>query len=180
MVSFMILVSFGYQLWTSLDSESYIYQTYRVYSTWPQDQKHDPYFTPWARYHSHGIGILFGWIILNERKHGSIRNWLDKQKVWAKYLMITSAWMVSLGLMWFTVWGPNLCFRVNWKEHPNFWSINSRTFDNYTNLCLKSTVQSMNLHFRVALPVRMGESIGLPLQYGTHQYALFGALVLGC
>ena len=125
-VSILTLISIGYQIWTSYDSQSYIYQTYRIYSAWPNDRKHDPYFTPWARYHSHGIGILFGWTILNERKNQTIKIWLNRQKSVLKWLIIGSAWACALGLMWITIWLPNSCFRVNWKKDSSYWSINSR------------------------------------------------------
>ena len=64
-----ISVSIGHNLWASLDSHDYIGQTYKIYSAWPADRKHDPYFPVWARYHSHGVGVLFGWFLLEERRN---------------------------------------------------------------------------------------------------------------
>ena len=66
MVLFCISGSMAHNIWASYVSKEYIAQTYRVFTQWPQDRELDVYIPPWARYHSHGVGVLFGWVLLSQ------------------------------------------------------------------------------------------------------------------
>ena len=80
MVSALIIGSMTQNMYSSFVYKNYILQTYRIMTSWPsQDRALDPYYPPWARYHSHGVGVLFGWLLLAERKNGLISRFLDRR-----------------------------------------------------------------------------------------------------
>ena len=85
-----------------------------------KDRELDPYMPPWARYHSHGVGVLFGWLLLSERKNQVISKFLRKRRALIRVAIIFATWFVTLGTFWFIVFGLNYCFKVNWVEEGNF------------------------------------------------------------
>lgn len=96
-----------------------ISQTYRIYSSWPTDRKHDPYFPPWARYHSHGVGVLFGWLILQQRRSLTFTKCFRRRRL-LKALVILVLWGISLTFLWLGLFGIDSCFRVTYKNEPAF------------------------------------------------------------
>lgn len=119
-VTFCICGSMAHNMYSSFVSESYILQTYRILTQWPNDRELDPYMPPWARYHSHGVGVLFGWLLLSERKNQVISKFLRKRRTLIRVALILATWIVTLGTFWFIVFGLNYCFKVNWVEEGNF------------------------------------------------------------
>ena len=111
-----ISVSVGHNLWASLDLNAYISQTYKIYSAWPADRKHDPYFPVWARYHSHGVGILFGWFLLEERKNQFFSKFLGRRGGLVKFLIVLGLYSVAVFTLYFPIYGINACFHVEWED----------------------------------------------------------------
>ena len=111
-----ISVSIGHNLWASLDSHDYIGQTYKIYSAWPADRKHDPYFPVWARYHSHGVGVLFGWFLLEERRNQFFSKFLGRRRGLVKLLIILGLYSVGIFALYFPIYGINACFHVEWED----------------------------------------------------------------
>ena len=111
----------AHNMYSSFVYKNYILQTYRIITSWPsQDRALDPYYPPWARYHSHGIGVLFGWLLLAERKRSLISNFLNRRSPVMRYAIIAATWIVTLGTLWFVIFGINYCFKVNWTEEGKF------------------------------------------------------------
>ena len=75
---------------------------------------------PWARYHSHGVGVLFGWLLLSERKNQVISKFLRKRRTLVRLALILVTWVIVLATFWFIIFGLNYCFKVNWVEEGNF------------------------------------------------------------
>ena len=119
MVLFGIMGSWGHNYWSSKDGERIgspmIEQTYRIYSSWQTDRKHDPYFPPWARYHSHGVGVLFGWLILEQRKN-QIFTKIFRNRLLTRVITVTILWGISLTFLWLSLFGIDSCFRVTLKN----------------------------------------------------------------
>lgn len=124
LVLFCTCGSIAHNMYSSLVSKNYIFQTYRVYTAWPQDRLLDPYMPPWARYHSHGVGVLFGWVLLAERRNKIISSFLNRRKTMVRFALVSFAWIVTLASLWWLIFGPNYCFRVNWTEEGKFMSKN--------------------------------------------------------
>ena len=124
MVIFGICGSIGHNMWSSLVSENWIYQTYRIITFVPEERELDPYGPPWARYHSHGIGVLFGWALLAERRTGIISKFLKSRTKFRRSGLVLFVWAVTLTSLWWTIFGINYCFRVNWIEDNKILSRN--------------------------------------------------------
>ena len=124
MVCFGICGSIGHNMWSSLVSKNWIYHTYRILTFVPEERELDPYGPPWARYHSHGVGVLFGWLLLAERKNGIISRLLKRWSKATRFALILFAWIATLASLWFVVFGINYCFRVNWLEENKILSRN--------------------------------------------------------
>ena len=124
LVMFCTCGSIAHNMYSSLVSKNYIFQTYRVYTAWPQDRLLDPYMPPWARYHSHGVGVLFGWVLLAERRNKIISSFLNRRKTMVRFALVSAAWIATLASLWWLIFGPNYCFRVNWTEEGKFMSKN--------------------------------------------------------
>lgn len=120
LVLFCISGSMAHNMYSSFVSESYILQTYRIMTQWPQDRELDPYMPPWARYHSHGVGVLFGWLLLAERKEQIISKFLRRRRPLLRYTLVLMTWAITLGTFWFIVFGLNYCFKVNWTEEGKY------------------------------------------------------------
>lgn len=82
------------------------------------DMVSDVYMRPWYRYHAYGVGILFGWLILEERKENGFKNFVKNNKV-VGYMVVTALWFISLFLLYFTIFGfSGWCFQVDFE---NLW-----------------------------------------------------------
>ena len=83
-----------------------------------QTMEGDVYMRPWARYHAYGVGILFGWLILAERKGNGFKNFVKNNKI-VGYMVVIALWFVSLFLLYFTIYGfSGWCFQVDFE---NLW-----------------------------------------------------------
>jgi hypothetical protein len=86
-------------------------------SSWPSDLDKDIYLTPWSRYHAYGVGILFGWLILAERKGNGFKKFVQKRKILG-YSIIFALWALSLFTLYFTIYGfSDICFQVDMTKY---------------------------------------------------------------
>jgi len=103
----------------SLYTESFIAQTFKPLSPgivgWQDNRWTESYLSPWARYHSHGVGLLFGWFILHEQKTSQLRNFLNRN-IFIKLSMILLAWGFAIFALYFVTYGIDDCFHINVKE----------------------------------------------------------------
>ena len=122
MVLFCISGSMAHNIWSSLETNQYIAQQYRIYqyTLAPTDYEKNQYNPPWARYHAHGVGVLFGWLILAERQNQIISKFLKQQKLFIKWFIVVFAWGVSLSLLWFIIFGVDQCFNVDYIDPPKY------------------------------------------------------------
>jgi len=107
----------------SLYTESVINQSFINSWTgivgWEENRWMESYLSPWARYHSHGVGLLFGWFILHEQKTSQLRNFLNRS-ILIKLSVISVAWAFALFALYFVTYGIDDCFHVNVKEIIHF------------------------------------------------------------
>ena len=94
-------------------------------------RKHDPYFPVWARYHSHGVGILFGWFLLEERRNQFFSNFLNRRRGLVKLLIILCLYSVGIFALYFPIYGINACFHVEWEDGIGDY-LNASTSKNYS------------------------------------------------
>jgi hypothetical protein len=120
-ITFTVLLSIGsisgcwYQ---SIIHNTSPYQQLRIPAVMETDMVSDVYMRPWYRYHAYGVGILFGWLILEERKENGFKNFVKNNKV-VGYMVVTALWFISLFLLYFTIFGfSGWCFQVDFE---NLW-----------------------------------------------------------
>ena len=118
-VCLLSLGSWLQNFFASLYTESFIAQTFKPLSTgivgWQDNRWTESYLSPWARYHSHGVGLLFGWFILHEQKTSQLRNFLNRNSL-IKLSVILLAWGFAIFALYFVTYGIDDCFHVNVKE----------------------------------------------------------------
>ena len=115
------MLSFGswlHNFFASLYTESFIAQTFKPLSSgivYGDDRWMESYLSPWARYHSHGVGLLFGWFILHEQKTCQLRKFLNRN-ILIKLSVILVAWVFAIFALYFVTYGIDDCFHINVKE----------------------------------------------------------------
>ena len=126
-ITTVCLLSFGswmQNFFASFYTESFIAQTFKTQSYGivydPEDGRWmDTYLSPWARYHSHGVGLLFGWFILHEQKTSQFRKFL-KRSVLIELSVVLFAWSFAIFALYFVTYGIDDCFHINTKEIIHF------------------------------------------------------------
>ncbi|CBY39986.1 unnamed protein product, partial [Oikopleura dioica] len=120
-VTFTVLLSIGSISWCwyqSIIHNTTPYQQLRLPPVVEQDMANDTYMRPWARYDAYGVGILFGWLILAERKGNGFKNFVKNNKI-VGYMVVIALWFLSLFLLYFTIFGfSGWCFLVDFE---NLW-----------------------------------------------------------
>ena len=95
-------------------------------------RKHDPYFPVWARYHSHGVGVLFGWFLLEERRNQFFSKFLGRRRGLVKFLIVLCLYSVGIFALYFPIYGINSCFHVEWEDGIGDY-LNASTSKNYSH-----------------------------------------------
>jgi hypothetical protein len=75
----------------------------------------DNYFRIWARYHVYGIGVLFGWLILETKSKKTIPKFLGKSKIFEIFAVLGS-WMICAVCLIIPTFLMSWCFEVDYTN----------------------------------------------------------------